>query len=120
MVEVNSKTVRFFKASMKNWNTGLRLKIKQEVRHSQPIQIGREIFQGDSRSPLRLCVAALIPSTKELNRADCGYLLHGRERKIIHLLYMDDMKVLGRRQDHLEKEIKIVKAISKHITINFL
>jgi len=40
-------------------------------------------------------------------------------RKISHLLYMDDWKPLGRSEVNLENEIKIVKAISKDITMNF-
>ena len=65
---------------------------------SQPIQIRREIFQGDSLSPLLFCIA-LIPLTNELNRADCGYQVHGTERKISHLLYMDDMQQQGRNEN---------------------
>ena len=57
------------------------LKTKQEVMQSQPIQIRRGIFQGDSLLPLLFCIA-LIPLTNELNRADCGYQVHGTERKI--------------------------------------
>ena len=45
---------------------------------SQPIQIRRGIFQGDSLSLLLFCIA-LIPLTNELNRADCGYQVHGTE-----------------------------------------
>ena len=41
-----------------------------------------------------ICIA-LIPLTNELNRADCGYQVHGTERKISHLLYMDELKLLG-------------------------
>ena len=43
-------------------------KNKQKVMQSQPIQIQRGIFQGDSLSPLLFCIA-LIPLTNELNRA---------------------------------------------------
>ena len=71
---------------MEKWNTRLILKTKHEVMQSQPIQILRGIFQGDSLSPLLFCIA-LIPLTNELNRADCGYQVHGTERKISHLLY---------------------------------
>ena len=67
---------------------------------SQPIQIRRGIFQGDSLSPLLFCIA-LIPLTNELNRADCGYQVHGTERKISHLLYMDDLKLLARNENEL-------------------
>ena len=63
------------------------------------------------------CIAR-ITLRKELNIADCGYQVHRTERKISHLLYMDDWKLLGRNEDYLENEIKIVKAISKDIYIN--
>ena len=87
-------------------------KTKQEVMQSQPIQIRRGIFQADSLSPLLFC-NALTPLINELNRADCGYQVHGTERKISHLLYMDDLKLLGRNENDLENEIKIVQAVSK-------
>jgi hypothetical protein len=67
VVELNSKIVTFCKSSMEHWNTGLQLKMKQEVMHSQPIQIRRAVFQGDSLA-ITLCIA-LIPSTNELNNA---------------------------------------------------
>ena len=85
---------------------------------SQPIQIRMGIFQEDSLSPLLFCIA-LIPLTHELNRADSGNQVHRNERKISCLMYMDDFKLLGRNKDDLENEIKIVKAISKDINMNF-
>ena len=50
LVGVNSKIVKFCKLSMEK--TRLFFKKKQEVMQSQPIQIRRGIFQGDSLSPL--------------------------------------------------------------------
>jgi hypothetical protein len=47
---------------------------------------------------------------RELNRADCGYQAHRAERKISHILYMDDLKLVSRSEQDLENEIKIVKA----------
>ena len=47
---------------------------------------------------LLFCIA-LIPLTNKLNRADCGYQVHGSERKISHLFYMDDLKLLGRNEN---------------------
>ena len=88
------------------------LETKQEVMQSQPIQIRRGIFQGDSLSPLLFCIA-LIPLTNELNRTDCGYQVHGTERKISHLFYMDDLKLLGRNENDLKDEMKIVQTIAK-------
>src|SRR5215469_8887312 len=85
---------------------------------SQRIQIQRGIFQGDSLSPLLFCIA-LIPLTKEMNRADCGYQVHETERKISNLLYMDGLKLLGRNENDSKNEIKIVQTISKVINMNF-
>ena len=65
---------------------------------------------------ITFCIAR-IALTKELNRADCGYRVHRTERKMNHLLYMDDWKLLGRIEDNLENEICIAKAIIKHINI---
>jgi hypothetical protein len=50
LVGVNSKIVRFCELSMEKWSTSLFLKAKQEVMQSQPIQIRRGIFHGDSLS----------------------------------------------------------------------
>jgi len=76
----------------------LHLKTKQEVMQLQPMHIHSGIFQGDSLSPLLFCIA-LISLTHKLSRPDCGYQVHRTERKIIHLLYMDDLKLLGSNED---------------------
>ena len=81
---------------------------------SQSIQIRRGILQGDPLSPLLFCIA-LIPLTNELSRADCGYQVQGTERKISHILYMVDLKLLGRNESDLGNEIKIVQKISKYL-----
>jgi hypothetical protein len=114
LVGVNSKIVRFCKSLMEKWNAALQLKTKQEVTQSQPIQIPRGILQGESLSPLLFCIA-LMPFTLELYRADCGYQVHGAERKISRLFYTDDLKLLSRSEVDLENETKIAKAISKGI-----
>ena len=72
----------------------------------------------DSVSLLLFCIARL-PLPNELNRADCGYQLQRNERKIIHLLYVDDLRLLGRNEDDLESVIKIVTAINRDINMNF-
>jgi hypothetical protein len=60
--------------------------------------------------PLLFFIAP-IPLTKERKRADCGYPVQRTEKKIIHLLYMDDLNLLGRSEEDLVNEIKIVKAV---------
>jgi hypothetical protein len=104
---------------MEKWNTRLHLKTKQGVIQSQPIQIRRGIFQGDSLSPLLFCIA-LIPLTSKLNRTECGYRIYGTDRKISHLFtYMDGLKLLRRDENDLQNELKIAQTISKDINMNF-
>jgi hypothetical protein len=72
-----------------------------------------------SLSPLLFCIA-LVALTDKLNRADWGYQVHKSERKISHLLYMDELKLLVREEDELEIEIKIVTPTCKDIHMNFV
>jgi hypothetical protein len=103
---------------MEKWSTRLQLKTNQELLQSRLIKINRGIFQGDSLSPLLFCIA-LIPITNKLNRSKCGYQIHGTERKISHLLYMDDLKLIGRNEGELTNEIQIVRTLSNDIKMKF-
>jgi hypothetical protein len=88
---------------MEKWSTKFQLKTNQESMQSR---INRGIFQGDTLSPLLFCIA-LIPLTNELNRSKCGYQVYGTERKINHLIYMDDLKLIGRSEEELRNETKL-------------
>jgi hypothetical protein len=68
--------------------------------------------------PLLFCIA-LIHLTHELNRSKCGYQVYGTERKINHLIYVDDLKLIGRSEEELRNEIIIVKTFSNDIKIKF-
>jgi hypothetical protein len=118
LLGVNNKIINFCKSSMKKWNTRLKFKTSQELLQSRLIKINGGIFQGDSLSPILFCIA-LIPITNELNRSNYGYQIHGTERKISHLLYMDDLKLIGRSEEELTNEIQIVKTLSNYIKMKF-
>jgi hypothetical protein len=53
--------------------------------------------------------------TLELNRSKCGYQVYGTERKINHLLYMDDLKLIRRSEEELRNKIKIVETFREDI-----
>jgi hypothetical protein len=101
---------------MEKWSTKLQFKTNQELMQSRLIKINRGIFQGDSLSPL-FCIA-LILLTHKLNRSKCGYQVYGTLRKINHLLYMDDLKLLRISEEELGNEIRIVKTFSDDIKIS--
>ena len=59
------------------------------------VNIRREIFQGDSLSPL-LFVTCMIPLNHVLCKAKTRYALGGGE-KTNHLMLMDNLKLNGKR-----------------------
>ena len=80
--------------------------------------IKRGIFQGDSLSPL-LFVLAMIPLSMLLKRERVGYKFGKEQRKINHLLFMDDLKLYGRSEEELEKLVEVVRVFSGDIGMEF-
>jgi hypothetical protein len=72
------------------------------------------IFQADSLSPLLFCIC-LIPLTEQLNGLNTGYGEHRRKTRISQLLYMDDLKLLGKSEEELQKQIQTVSTFSDDI-----
>jgi len=48
-----------------------------------------------------------------------GYEEHTTKTKISHLLYMDDLKLIAKSEEELQKQIQIVKNISDDIHMEF-
>jgi hypothetical protein len=57
----------------------------------------------------------LIPLTEQLNRLNTGYEGHTTKTRISHLLYVDDLKLLGKSEEELQKQIQTVTACSDDI-----
>jgi hypothetical protein len=75
------------------WKTTLNLSINNTKLKSEPIQIKRGIYQGDSLSPLWFCLA-INPLTNLLNSTGYGFNIRVNNTslsKLNHLLYMDDI-----------------------------
>jgi len=69
------------------------------------IQCG--IFQGNSLSPL-LFYICLISLTEQLNRLNTGCEEHTTKTKKSHLLYMDDLMLIAKSEEELQKQIQTV------------
>ena len=80
---------------------------------SDIINIKRGILQGDSLSPLLICIS-LIPLSLELNFSGYGYKI-GTEQ-VTHLFYMDDLKPYAKDDSELEGFLRIVKGSVKILT----
>jgi len=78
---------------------------------TKDIKIKCGIFQEDSLSPLLVCIC-LIPLTEQLNRLNTGYEEQTTKTKISHLLYMDDLKLIAKSEEELQKQrIEEIKKI---------
>jgi hypothetical protein len=97
LIGINNKIISFTKKIMSHWRTRMRVHIENKLIETEEIEIQRGIFQGDSLSPLLFCIC-LIPLTEQLNRLNTGYEEHTTKTKISHLLYMDDLKLLGKSE----------------------
>jgi hypothetical protein len=104
LLVVNKNILKFWKLSTEKFYTKLQLITDQKLLQSRPVKIKREIFQGDSLSPLPFYIV-LIPIIYKLNTSNSGYQVHGTERKIRHLRSKGNCDT----EKELTNEIKIVK-----------
>jgi hypothetical protein len=48
---------------------------------------------------------SLIPLTEQLNKLNTGYEEHTTKRKLSHLFYLDDLKLIGKRKEEIQKQM---------------
>ena len=101
---------QFLLSSMKKWKTEL-TSYGQQL---GVVNINRGIFQGDSLSPL-LFVLCVVPLSFVLRRSRAGYEWGGREFKIDHFLFMDDLKLFGKSYEQIDSLVQTVHTISTDI-----
>jgi hypothetical protein len=118
IIGINTKVISFMKKVMGYWRTRMRLHAENELIETEDIKMQCGIFQGDSLSPLLFCIC-LIPLTEQLNKLNIGYEEHTTKTKISHLLYVDDLKLIAKSEEELQKQIQTVKTFSDDIHIEF-
>jgi hypothetical protein len=91
---------------MPHWKTRMCLHAERKLIQTEDIKIECGIFQGDSLSPLLFCIC-LIPLTQQLDRLNTGYEEHTTKTKISHLLYMDDLKLIAKSEEELQRQIQL-------------
>ena len=96
----------------------MRLHTENKLTGTEDIKVQCGIFQGDSLSPLLFCIC-LIPLTEQMNKLNTGYEEHTTKTKISHLLYMDDLKLIAKTEEELQKQIQTVKTFSDDIHMEF-
>ena len=111
------------------WHTGKLISLST-LNHSEgelhipDVQIKRGFFQGDSLSPLLVCLT-IDHLSKLLKEEKIGYNIgkirgDGAMKQIIsHLLFMDDLKLYADSDENLNKLVQIVHKFSKDIRMDF-
>jgi hypothetical protein len=103
------------------WRTTLNLSINNTKLKSEPIQIKRGIYQGDSLSPLSFCLV-INPLINLLNSTGYGFnirLNNTTLSKLNHLLYMDDIKLYASKKNHILCLLTITENFSNDIGMSF-
>jgi hypothetical protein len=99
---------------MSYWKTSMRLHTEGKIIETGDLQIQHGIFHADSLSPLLYCIS-LIPLTEQLNNLNTGHKEHTTNTKIPHLLYMDNLKLIGKTEEELQKQKQVVRNLSDDI-----
>ena len=115
MVGLGDNIMGLIKKGMNKWNTNFYADGK--LFGSVPIRTG--IFQGDSFSPL-LFVITLLPLTQILKESGMWYQLENNEAKVNHLLFMDDLRLYGKKVKETDSLIKTVWQSSEDIEMQFV
>jgi hypothetical protein len=119
--KINLDLINFLSHIMTFWRTTLNLSINNIKLKSEPIQIKRGIYQGDSLSPLWFCLA-INPLTNLLNSTGYGFnirLNNTTLSKLNHLLYMDDIKLYASKKNHILSLLTITENFSNDIGMSF-
>jgi hypothetical protein len=119
--KINLDLINFLSHVMTFWKTTLNLSINNTKLKSEPIQIKRGIYQGDSLSPLWFCLA-INPLTNLLNSTGYGFNIRVNNTtlsKLNHLLYMDDIKLYASKKIHILSLLTITENFSNDIGMSF-
>jgi hypothetical protein len=119
--KINLDLINFLSHVMTFWRTTLNLSINNNKLKSEPIQIKRGIYQGDSLSPLWFCLV-INPLTNLLNSTGYGFnirLNNTTLSKLNHLLYMDDIKLYASKKNHILSLLTITENFSNDIGMSF-
>ena len=94
----------FIEKNIQTW----RVELIASGRSLTETKIQRGIFQGDALSSL-LFMIAMMPLNHILRKCTAGYKLIRSQEKIIHLMYMDDIKIFAKNEKELETLIQAVR-----------
>ena len=93
-------------------------KLSASVKTLREVDIKRDIYQGDSLSPL-LFVLCMVTLTWLLRKAKVGYECGNKGFKLNHLLFMNDLKLFAKSKNQIDSLIQTMHIFSEDIGIKF-
>ena len=114
MYKISHEVINFIEQTTKTW----RVELTAGGRSIAETKIQRGIFQGDALSPL-LFIIAMMSLNHILRNCTAGYKLSRLQKKINHLMYMDDIKLFAKNEKELETLIHAVRIYNQDIGTEF-
>ena len=114
MFGIENNVQEFLNKSMKSW----KLELNASGKTIGEVDSRREIFQGDSLSPL-LLVLCMIPLTWLLRRAKAGYERGNKRIRLDRVLFMDDLKLFVESKNQIDSLVQTVHILSEDIGMQF-
>ena len=114
MLGIADNVRSFLEKSMKKW----KLLLTSNGVDLCKIGVNRGIFQGDSLLSLIIAIY-MIPLSLLLRKLKASYEWGREEFKLNHLLFMDDLKHIGKRDDQIDSLVQTAFTFSEDITIEF-
>ena len=114
MYKISHEVINFIEKTMKTW----RVELTAGGKSLAETKIQRDIFQGDALSPLLFMIAMMLLN-HILRKCTVGYKLSRSQKKINHLMYMDDIKLFAKNEKELETLIYTVIIYSQDIRMEF-
>ena len=103
MLGISDNVRSFLEKSMKKWELLLNLNGSDLCE----FHINRGIFQEDTLSPL-IFVICMIPLSLLLRKVKISDEWGRKKFKLNHLLFMDDLKLLGKSDDQIDSLVQVV------------
>ena len=111
-------TTTFLRKTINKWKTSLHLNHWDGQIKTDHFSINTGIFQRDSPSGL-LFILSLLPLSWLLNTSNIGYRINHQDEIMLHLLFMDDLKIFAGNDNQLASMIRIVNKFSDDIGMSF-
>ena len=105
LIGISNIIISYTKKAMSYWKMSMHLHNEGKIIETEDLEIKCGIFQGDLLSPLLFCIS-LIPLKEQVNKLNTG---PHDVTKLSHKLYMDDLKLVGKTEEGLQKQMQVVR-----------